>query len=293
MKTYQSIKADPRSGLFGKTIWLMALVAMFLVSPLASATVWDLTAGKTNVVGTLTVTNDPSNVYVTYELTDPTAKFGTLHLWVGTDLSGLPTNKKGILVPGQFPNTADVTGSTVHTFTIPWTAFNGVCGTELFVVAHAEVNYFDGEVSTGGDTAFGGDTAGSGPRWWFYGKHTLTCPPPGEEDEAHSQWCSPGYWRNNTDSWPVSVPTATTYSFVFSSAPNVTNTNPANCKTLAADPTLLDVLENNNCYGGETFNSVADYLSTKHPDVNFTGERYFDVNGDEKIDDGEHDCPLD
>ena len=299
MKTYPSMKADPQGGVFGKIIWLMALVAMFLVSPLASATVWDLTAGRTNVVGALTVTNDTTNVYVTYELTDLTAKFGTLHLWVGTNLSTLPVNKAGILVPGQFPHTADVTGATKHTFIVPWTAFNVECGTKLFVVAHAEVNYFDETgVETGGDTAFGGDTSGAGKRWWFYGQHTLTCPqpPPSILDGAHSEWCSPGYWKKNIDNteiWnEISYSVDAKYSDI-ADKPVILSQKGIN-DGANDDPSLREILNNNNYYSGEDFNNVADLLSYAHPGINFTGDRYFDVNNNGIIDKGtEHDCPLD
>jgi len=294
MKTYQSIKADPRGGIFGKTIWLMALVAMFLVSPLASATVWDLTAGQTNVVGTVTVTNDPTNVYVTYKLTDPTAKFGTLHLWVGTHLADVPATTSGqnagTPIPGQFGNQIDANNATEYTFTIPFTI---ECNASVYVVAHAEVNYFDENgLITGEDTAFGGDTAGTGNRWWFYGQHTLTCPlPPGDEDEAHSQWCSPGYWRNHLAAWELTG-YSTSDNYFSVTGESVVLSKSAVKAGATSDPTLLQVLQAPQYYGGTAFNTVGDVLSTGHTGVNFTGERYFDVNGDGTIDDGEHDCPL-
>lgn len=289
MKTYQSIKADPRGGIFGKTIWLMALVAMFLVSPLASATVWDLTAGQTNVVGTVTVTNDPSNVYVTYKLTNPTAKFGTLHLWVGSNLTDLPVNQNSIPVPGNFPNKINTNNATEYTFIIPFTI---ECNASVYVVAHAEVNYFDsegkpilvlnkeGELVQDGDTAFGGDITGTGNRWWFYGQHTLTCPPPpGDEDEAHSQWCSPGYWRNHLAAWELTG-YSTSDNYFLVTGESVVLSKSAVKAGATLDPTLLQVLQAPQYYGGTAFNTVGDVLSTGHTGVNFTGERYFDVNGD-------------
>ena len=85
-------------------------------------TTWDLTAGQHIDVGTVTVSNDATNLYVTYTLDDPDypdATFGTLHLWVGTDLATMPATPQGSPIPGQFPYKAgtapypDSTGTTM------------------------------------------------------------------------------------------------------------------------------------------------------------------------------------
>ena len=91
-----------------------------------------------------------------------------------------------------------------------------------------------------------------------------------------SEWCSPGYWRNHLDAATAALEGTgytlqSTYSEVFGSAPPL---KPKATKDGAsADPTLQEVLENPQYYGGDAFNTVADYLSQNHPDVNFTGER--------------------
>lgn len=146
-------------------------------------TEWALTAGQTIPVGTLTVANDSTNLYVTYTL-DPNnpvnATFGTLHLWVGSDLTTLPATQNGpnagTPIPGQFPNVVDATGLSTYTFTIPFINLgiqdvSTACGNPLYVVAHAEV---------GDQTAFGGDQTGAGVRWWYYGIYKVCCevPPP-------------------------------------------------------------------------------------------------------------------
>ncbi len=147
-------------------------------------TTWNLTAGQTIDVGSVTVSNDIDNIYITYTLDYPGASFGELHAWVGNSLLNLPANQQGIPVPGQFCQSLggacyDATGLTTYTFTIPFTALNIVdanaaCGSSLYVVTHAEVEIENnGEIET--ETAFGGDTPGDGPRWWFYGIYKICC----------------------------------------------------------------------------------------------------------------------
>lgn len=96
-------------------------------------------------------------------------------------------------------------------------------------------------------------------------------------EPAPGQWCSPGYWRQpqHLGSWAATgYTTSTKYSAVFGAAParnrqGVTNNAPA-------DPTLLEVLQYPQYYGGDAFNAVGDLLSAAHPDVNFTGVRVED-----------------
>ncbi|MCP5527841.1 MAG: hypothetical protein H7A47_13705 [Verrucomicrobiales bacterium] len=161
-------------------------------------TTWSLTAGQTIDAGTLSVVNDANNVYVTYRLTYDVnmdsvidARFGALHVWVGTSLLNVPANPQGTPVPGQFCQAlggacADATGLTEYTFTIPFSAIgivdvNTACGTMLYVVAHAEVQLDpegDGTYEDTHETAFGGDVpvnVGSPGRWWFYGLYGICC----------------------------------------------------------------------------------------------------------------------
>jgi hypothetical protein len=182
----------------------MALVWVWCGSAVAECipTTWTLWAGQTIHSGTLSVTNDATNVYVTFTLDTATydcATFGTLHLWLGSDLSLLPraNGKKpgdppGAPIPGQFPFKADgvnfpsSTGSSTCTFTIPITdipSYIPSCGVAgLYVVAHAEVNLCITGGGSSSETAFGGDQIGDGSRWWYYGIYTWCCtlPPDGE-----------------------------------------------------------------------------------------------------------------
>jgi hypothetical protein len=144
-------------------------------------TTWDLTAGQHNKVGTVVVSNDMNNIYITFML-DPTlttSTLGMLHVWVGNNLLNLPVNGQGIPVPGQFCQAAggachDATGLTTYTFTIPFGSLNIVdatagCGSSLYVFAHAEVG---SETAWGGPIGVNIETPG---RWYFYGQYTICC----------------------------------------------------------------------------------------------------------------------
>ncbi|MFU8789554.1 MAG: hypothetical protein ACNA7G_11025 [Methylobacter sp.] len=197
MKTYQT-KAGPQSGLFGKTIWLMALVAMFLVSPLASAAeTWPLLAGQSTDVGTVVVDHDinAGQVSVTYTLTDPNATLGTLHLWVGDQTNFDNLDKSNRPAPGHSPYAFNATGLTTYTFTVALADVFGeadACGKDIYVIPHAEINYADGS----NDTAYGFEFDGKDKfnarnkkgaavgAWWYYGVYNVVCTPPSDEDGA-------------------------------------------------------------------------------------------------------------
>jgi hypothetical protein len=75
-----------------------------------------------------------------------------------------------------------------------------------------------------------------------------------EPDFDEGEWCSPGFWRANANKkgasqWPVL--TDTLYNAVILSP------------SVEGNPTLLDVLNSPQTYGGEAFNAVGTYLSTE------------------------------
>jgi hypothetical protein len=98
------------------------------------------------------------------------------------------------------------------------------------------------------------------------------------------EWCSPGYWRNHLDEAAYALTfsggytLATPYSTVFGAAPP--RSNKGVMDGAPTNPTLQQVLQNPQWYGGDAFNIVGDYLSDLHPDVDFGGTR-------------EDNCPLD
>jgi hypothetical protein len=89
---------------------------------------------------------------------------------------------------------------------------------------------------------------------------------------APGEWCSPGYWRqsHHLDSWP----TGTSPDDPFTG--DVTLSKQGQRAGATTSPTLWQVLQSPQYYGGDAFNAVGDLLSDVHPGVNFLGERVED-----------------
>jgi len=101
---------------------------------------------------------------------------------------------------------------------------------------------------------------------------TNPVPPP------ESSWCSPGYWRQpqHLDSWSA---TGISPDAAYISCFDVTSLSR---KASNRNPTLLQVLQAPQTYGGAAFNNVGDLLSAAHPDVAW-------MPGDDRTEDS---CPL-
>jgi hypothetical protein len=98
-----------------------------------------------------------------------------------------------------------------------------------------------------------------------------------EECENGGQWCSPGYWRQeqHLDSWEATGYSPDDLFFdVLGYYPPVTRQGVRAGAT--TNPTLWEVLQAPQYYGGEAFNAVGDLLSEAHPDVDFQYERVED-----------------
>lgn len=202
MKTMTGYRHSTVGAAFLSTLIVASLLLLFPMKAHSAACgteVLDLTAGQTINVGSVTVSNDANNIYVKYEINttnQPSATFGTLHLWIGDDLANVDNGGAKRPSPGKLPFISDGTvrngysfsssaGSTSYTFTIPFSAINvtGVSDSTacpdlptLLVVAHAEVNGVNnGSSSLTSQTAFGGPTPGAGPSWWYYGQYTICC----------------------------------------------------------------------------------------------------------------------
>ncbi len=195
-------------------ICTMALVAGISGARISQAdcepTVWDLTAGQTEVVGTVTVYNDEENLYITYKIADDVdAVFGKLHYWVGASINDVPKNKAGNIVVGHLIE-VDATGETEVEIVVNWAGGDWAeAGDTIAVVTHAEIQYLAGGVVVGGDTAFGGDEKGSGRRWWYYGLYTICDEevPPEELEvwEGETAWAAgPRYVERG--SWATYTP---------------------------------------------------------------------------------------
>lgn len=161
-------------------------------------TTWPLVADDSYPVGTVSVSNDTQNLYLTYTVNYPGASFSTLNAWVGSDIGGVPySTSLGLPKPSTFPYISgtgafpDAFGGTTYTFTIPFTDLlitdlTGVCGLPLYVVAYADI-----KLDLNGDgmpdriaSGWGGSVSVKDPRFWMYGAYTVCCdfgPPPVEK----------------------------------------------------------------------------------------------------------------
>lgn len=94
-------------------------------------------------------------------------------------------------------------------------------------------------------------------------------------------WCSPGYWRQpqHLGSWAA---TGFSPTDRYLDQPSIASVPFAGRAPAGANPTLLEVLQSPQMYGGPAFNAVGDLLSDAHPDVNWSF-------GDERVEDS---CPL-
>lgn len=98
-----------------------------------------LMAGQTMNAGTVTVTNDATNIYVTYATTNGWVLTQT-HLYVG-DCALIPVNNPGNPIPGQFPFTSAHNNVTTYTYTVPLSRIPaGSCGC---IAAHAVVKQYN------------------------------------------------------------------------------------------------------------------------------------------------------
>jgi cysteine-rich repeat protein len=125
----------------------------------------------------------------------------------------------------------------------------------------------DGKVDEGEECDDGNTADGDGC------SATCTVEPAGE-------WCSPGYWKNHPDDADDAAEECglnmgtTTYASQFGAAPT---RSPQGVKDGApTNPTLRQVVDNPQWYGGEAANNVGDLLSECHLGVDFDGERVED-----------------
>jgi len=121
------------------------------------STLW---GGKTINVGSVTVSNDDTNLYVKYETTGGWY-LKEVHLYV---LDYEPTER---LTPGLAPyKSGNIAYTTSYTFTVSLGDIE--CGTTLWLQAHASVATLDGEgKETQSETAYGGDITDPGQGSWY------------------------------------------------------------------------------------------------------------------------------
>ena len=164
-------------------------------SPCGTPQVQALLAGQTIPAGTISVSNDATNLYVTYTTTGGWVIRKT-HLYVGA-CSGIPTTRSGNPQIGLFPyQTYYSPRVTAYTYTIPLTDLDSC----YCIAAHAELELLDGSgnvIQT--ETGWGqGDPMG-GSSWAMVINYcTQTC--------TSSCTINPGDFRTQTQGGWGSVP---------------------------------------------------------------------------------------
>ncbi|HCY42799.1 MAG TPA: hypothetical protein DHV48_15865 [Prolixibacteraceae bacterium] len=132
---------------------------------------YKLFGGQTIEMGNLTVWNNETTIYVTYN-TSENYPMSEVQLWVGTDISLVPT-ANGAPIPGQFDlKYSSDEGFTQYTFEVPMADVPVICGGTIYIYAHA---------SAGGETLWSEGTAFDSNRWGWYSEYTICCNPPTQE----------------------------------------------------------------------------------------------------------------
>ena len=164
-----------------------------------------------------------------------------------------------------------ISWSTTDNTFVSWTAAHGGLAVILKGGNGAHVYYYDGSYSWDGQLA---SPLNNGGNIADLSNITFCWNPP---VVAESQWRSPGFWRqsHHLASWD-----ATGYSpddmFYGALGYYPPRTNQGVRQSATTNPTLWQVLQSPQWYGGEAFNAVGDLLSDAHPDVNFDGTRMKD-----------------
>lgn len=184
----------------------------------------ELVAGQFIHIGSVTLNNDMTNLYVTYT-TIENWYINELHLYVG-DLSGLPKTKTGNPIPGQFPYSESFSSNTQsYTFVIPLSDITKDC---FIVAAHSSVS----EKNSGGsvirtETAWGNGTRITATGNWamHFEACKQVCVPPSEGEGCSM---SQGFWFASPVSvWPETGIKVAGYSYTKAEAIAIWNTSNA------------------------------------------------------------------
>ncbi|WP_442267112.1 hypothetical protein ACSIGC_05275 [Tenacibaculum sp. ZS6-P6] len=124
-------------------------------------TLWsaDLIAGQNEIIGSVTLSFDRTNMYVTYTANDNWTIKAT-HLYLG-DCDLIPTTRKGNPKIGKFPYKMNHNNINEFTYTIPNSSLRGInC---LCIATHAEVSN-----GSSNETAWGKGVRFDGKSWAMY-----------------------------------------------------------------------------------------------------------------------------
>lgn len=100
--------------------------------------VTDLIAGKQYDVGDIIITNDESNIYVTYLINEPGWYMKLSHMHVAQFEHEIPQNHKGNPKIGKFEYQMEHNKAIEYTIAVPYT---WPAGTDIVVAAHAVVDF--------------------------------------------------------------------------------------------------------------------------------------------------------
>ena len=127
-----------------------------------------LIAGQHHTAGSVTIENDEDDLTVTITTSGGWTMSAT-HVAAATSLAGIPRNKPGNPVPGQFPSKAShAAGTTSHSVTYSLASLGATVGSNVIVAVHAEVS--NGSQSEG---AWGDGTRFVTSTWAMYSSHTV------------------------------------------------------------------------------------------------------------------------
>lgn len=77
-------------------------------------------------------------------------------------------------------------------------------------------------------------------------------------------WCSPGFWKNHLDAWPLAMQNTPYNNLVtYPNAPQTFVGYDFGKKVGSSTPTLVQVISNPSIYGGPATNNVASYISNQ------------------------------
>jgi hypothetical protein len=186
-----------------KFIRAIALASLFTTAGAAWATIPDGACGTTvfdlltkttnNKVGTVTVANDSTNLYVEFDLTASEYKFDYLNVWAGTD-----TTTKGY--PLTWPNGMANVNATEYTYVLPLSSIGIVDTTNscptIYVAAFAALKDYPE------------DPEGSSPTLAFaQGRYTLCCDQPPQIGECETAFARGEYvFTTDSKSNPEGMP---------------------------------------------------------------------------------------
>ncbi|MGN6438256.1 MAG: hypothetical protein ACTHMM_17070 [Agriterribacter sp.] len=174
-----------------------------------------LWADQTINAGSVTVSNDAQNLYITVNATENFRNVPeNIKVWVGKNLDLLPRAGNKAPLAGDFPFKANATGNT-HTITIPFNSIDTYSSDKITCNNSALYVFVQVDISISGNSeaiAWGGCLPGKGsPAWYFYDTYaTGCCDATAPSDNCYSQTAfAKGDWIFTTDkkSNPEGFPT--------------------------------------------------------------------------------------